>query len=479
MTGPEITITGGGDGVGANVEAMRATAQQLSIATDTLGGIAGRARDDATSGALLRTVIFSPGSAAYAEGALLQAAGSATGLVLRLDAQVLLLRSRADLFELADAGGDLVTDVGQTILAPFVLGGIITTSIQAGLAGGLLSTPAAIGDILSGDADPGEALDMILAGATGGAKDNAMTLLSRFPGATDTITGGLPRFLQLLSIAAPGPGKPLPGDLQGLIRMLQGPLASHGYGLDRHVTVGPERRKGLVEPQSLQSILRSVAEMEGRFGPEKAGEASRGSGVTIKQIPGDPPRWIVEIPGTTSWDPVTGKDPADLTSNGQLMNRRGAQLAALRDAMKAAGIGPDDPVLVAGHSQGGIAAAALASDAEARTRYNITNVLTAGSPIADMPIPRDVNVISIEHEQDPVPRLEGDDNPDRPNWTTVHRDVGDVEGVSSNPIAAHNGSLYAETAGAIPDRNQQSFDPFLGESGTQSSEFPMHRDPPR
>lgn len=128
--------------------------------------------------------------------------------------------------------------------------------------------------------------------------------------------------------------------------------------------------------------------------------------------------------------------------------------------------------MLAGHSQGGIAAAALACDPAAQRWFNITNVLTVGAPIANMPVPDDVHVLSIEHTQDPVPRLDARENPDRANWTTVTLDVSD-KGVSrrtrSLPMTA--GMIDGDPSRAA---DRSSFDAFTHVNGT-STEYALQR----
>lgn len=45
--------------------------------------------------------------------------------------------------------------------------------------------------------------------------------------------------------------------------------------------------------------------------------------------------------------------------------------------------------------------------------FNITHVVTAGSPIGRTDIPADVQVLSLENQRDIVPHLDAAPNPDR------------------------------------------------------------------
>ena len=127
-------------------------------------------------------------------------------------------------------------------------------------------------------------------------------------------------------------------------------------------------------------------------------------------------------------------------------------MEALRQAMAADGYQPGDdglpPVMIGGHSQGGITAAAIASNPEYQESYNITSVYTAGSPIARFDIPEDVSVLSLEYDEDVVPKLDGRDNPDISHWVTVTDSLA-TEGVPPDVGAAHTD--YYDDLGADLD----------------------------
>lgn len=165
--------------------------------------------------------------------------------------------------------------------------------------------------------------------------------------------------------------------------------------------------------------------------------------------------WILQLPGTQVWDPRPGANPFDLSTDvaamsGEATLAAAGAAAALDAAMREAGRARSgDPVMLAGHSQGGILAAALASDRRFRATHRVTHLVTFGAPVARFPVPPSVRVLSVEHDQDPVPRLEGLANPDRPTWTTVGADLDDRGGVPRQATAAHAGDLYLATAREI------------------------------
>lgn len=95
-------------------------------------------------------------------------------------------------------------------------------------------------------------------------------------------------------------------------------------------------------------------------------------------------------------------------------------------AMREAGIQRGEDVMLRGHGQSGIAAMALAVDDAVRAEFSVTTVFTGGSPVGRFELPDGVTAISLEHPQDPVPRLDSQMNPDLPGWTTVSRDLSGV-----------------------------------------------------
>ncbi|HEY2982943.1 MAG TPA: hypothetical protein VGJ38_02245, partial [Jatrophihabitantaceae bacterium] len=100
------------------------------------------------------------------------------------------------------------------------------------------------------------------------------------------------------------------------------------------------------------------------------------------------------------------------------------------EAMRQAGVGPDDDVLMVGHSEGGMVAVNAARRAAASGEFRVRHVVTAGAPLGLIAgnVPASVNVLALENDGDVVPHLDGAENPDRLNVTTVtaHRGHGDV-----------------------------------------------------
>ena len=135
-------------------------------------------------------------------------------------------------------------------------------------------------------------------------------------------------------------------------------------------------------------------------------------------------RWLVYIPGTSSHldSPIGWAQNIQLMSDRASVRDRAASLRLVDQAMRDAGVRPDDPVSLVGHSQGGIVAATMATDLS--DRYRFDHIVTVGSPIAHRQIGSDTWVTSVEMREELVSSLDGADNPSRPNQLTIRGRAG-------------------------------------------------------
>ncbi|WP_157693131.1 PGAP1-like alpha/beta domain-containing protein [Pedococcus dokdonensis] len=248
-------------------------------------------------------------------------------------------------------------------------------------------------------------------------------------------------------------------DYEDAVGSLADSAARWGLFDDRgraQVVPEPAPPPGALAPRS----LRDLASDQGGVGD---GEHYAGH-VRVIEVP--QPRgsaWIVEVSGTQVWDPRAGDNPFDLTTDLRSMAQQSTVLAdgvqqALAQAQAAAGAEPSAgvaaPVMLTGHSLGGIAAAGLASSPRFTARHRVTHLVTFGAPIARMPVPSATQVLSLEHTRDPVPRLEGQPNPDRATWVTVTRD-GRPDG-ADRATQTHDLRGYVDTAALVDDTTDPS-----------------------
>lgn len=206
-------------------------------------------------------------------------------------------------------------------------------------------------------------------------------------------------------------------------------------------------RVGQVEPATppagVEDLLAAVADLPhgdgGAIGVDRIGS---GDGTDA---------YVVRIPGTADWG-VSGPHPFDLQANLVSINGGASDAAvAVVAAMEAAEIPPDVPVMLVGHSQGGMIATTLAAVPAVRERFAVTHVVTAGAPVSRLDHHQDVQYLHVQHEQDLVPGLSARDNPDGANVVTVSSAV--AGGLTM--AAAHAVSGYAVT-GAQLDRSSRA-----------------------
>jgi hypothetical protein len=79
-------------------------------------------------------------------------------------------------------------------------------------------------------------------------------------------------------------------------------------------------------------------------------------------------------------------------------------LSATENALREAGVTGHTPIVITGHSQGGLIGLALANS----NRFVIDAVFTIGTPVGVVPDTADIPTVHVAHPEDPVPALGGD-----------------------------------------------------------------------
>ncbi|MFW5472530.1 hypothetical protein ACOCJ5_04405 [Knoellia sp. CPCC 206450] len=221
-------------------------------------------------------------------------------------------------------------------------------------------------------------------------------------------------------------------------------VLDEGRGWDVSVTAVPAPDCVPV-PTTTDSLLAGV---------ETLGDHDSSGGVRVVELDAadGTTTWVVQVPGTHGGWVEGGSVPMDWPANVSLMlGATSASKLATERALSLAqgGRGSSrDRVVLVGHSQGGIVAAALASDPAFARRHRVTHVITAGSPIDDFPVPATTQVLSLQHRTDPVHALDLSPPPDRRSWTTVEASAP-VAVRSHLTAGAHALSAYRSTAADV------------------------------
>ncbi len=175
--------------------------------------------------------------------------------------------------------------------------------------------------------------------------------------------------------------------------------------------------------------------------------------------PVEAPRWIVYSTGTVDFG-MNGTTVFDLRADvAAIADRTAASTVAADRAMRDAGVGPADPVLLVGHSQGGLVVQQLAES----DLWNIDGVLTFGAPAA--PHLGEVPVVAIEHSEDVVPAIVGF-QPSHDGEAYANYRVDAMDGgtpVPDHVMPAHSMSMYEQSADRVEATGDAGVRAFLDE----------------
>jgi hypothetical protein len=483
MTGsrPPIThVTGGSAGMAATYAHIRALAGTYDRAGDRMRSWAATGGRVLANGDLLESSVLSPITFAEAEEKVLAATTGTHGVLVAsvlYETDAVLMRATVTAFVACDQvvhGSLEALDylVGRTI--GFALGTGVPEIVVAALL-----TGASLYEIYQ-HLPPG--LQQRLRDGEGDAADDLQEWLDEHPEVVQHLVNGGGGLLDgLWDGLTPGlPGGPfgLPSfnpttqDAAGLLAGL--------YAAEDPPTV-TERGDlsvplGGVQPGSLQDVMRHLAQTNDLSPASKPDNQGTIEVQTIHE-PDGTVRYIVYLPGTDdlSTTPMSqDADVRDMATNFNLISGHDTTYEqGIRQAMTQAGIQPGDPVMLAGHSQGGMEAATMLSHG---TQFNITNVVTAGAPTAQVDgFPDGSHVLSLENRGDIVPLLDGEDDPDSSQQVTVQFDDHETS-IAGN----HDLSHYADGAWSADHSDNASIQEqlqslhhygFLGPDGTATSQI--------
>ena len=221
-----------------------------------------------------------------------------------------------------------------------------------------------------------------------------------------------------------------------------------------------------IEPSTgMQDLMQAVRDVS----PEGGGEPGTLSIDTVTHPDGSR-TYIVSIPGTQEWLSLMSENVFDVTGAVTLAAGHVSDSAlAVAAAMREAEIPPDAPVMLVGHSQGGMAAMALANDPAFRERFHVVSVATAGAPVGRHQTPSGVAVMHLEHSEDAVPGLDGARNPDGPTRVTISRDLAHSDNpadvaAARGEVAYHRTDTYVRTAALVDSSDHASIEQWRRES---------------
>jgi hypothetical protein len=455
-TVPITQVTGGVRGMAATYAQVRSLADRFDAAGDRMRGWAARGARVLTDPDLVESAVLSPLTFAEVEDHVLGATTGTHGVLVEsvvYEADAVLVRATVDAFEECDrwvkqSFGALDYAAGRSVGcalaegAPYLLvAGYLALRLDPGLPTdlerGMEAHPEAVQHLVDGS---GGLLDGLLAG---------LPLAGTVGWAFHPTTGAAAATLAAL-YREEGPARVLRrGDLSV-------PL-------------------GNTQPSSLAAAIRHLQQTNDLSPADRPGDQGTIEIQTL-HAPDGSLRYIVYLPGTD--DLVTtplgqDADVRDLATNLELMaDHDTTYQQGIEEAMRLAGIGPDAPVLLVGHSQGGMEAARMLGNG---SPFHVTSVVTAGAPTAQVHgFPTGSHVLSLENQGDVVPLLDGADNPDSVPQVTVRFDDHETSVVGNHDLHHYIRGAAAADASTDPSVRAElaslRAQGFLGSASVASSQ---------
>jgi hypothetical protein len=458
---PIESVSGGSHGVEAGYEQMLALAERYERQAGDFVEMARLGAKIMANGDLLESAILSPVSFGDAELQVLDATTGVNGLTVRalgIEADALAVRAVVAAFQASDSLYRHATEMLDNALGHMLLPAALASLPALVLAGG-----AGYAYLSTLSPQEQEELKAQI------AEDLGQFLHDHPEMAQHLINGGgglLESLVPGLGVLNPGDGpidRATTNDAARLLALLLGNSTdydvTHLDGID--ATFNQSHA-----PHSLEDLMLSLndANLVDQKNPDAHGA------IQIQRIVDHGhERYIVYIPGTDDMSPIPkdGDHARDMETNYQLIGGMDTAYGrGIERAMLDAGLEGKDVMLV-GHSQGGMVSTSLAADPDFTRHFHVQHVVTAGSPSAQVPdMPAGTTAIHFENRGDAVPLLDGEDNPDQPNRTTVKFDEGSSD-VGDNHAIRHyaNGAAAADasTNASIQDQvRQMQQDGYLG-----------------
>lgn len=461
---PPVVLTGvvgGAGGVAASLDELAACSAELLV----LGGalISPRALGDLAliEGMVLADAAWSPLTAGPCLELLAAVEGGGYGLAasaLRVEVLGLAVGAAGRAYAATEDGLTRawgLVDTGRAIVVVAQDATVTGSALAAGVAGGALPVDARLPGVLAGAAQTGlttrareteRLIDLASGGHVGGL---AGALAMAFP-------DGRARVREVER--APAHREVVTADEAGLA------------GLGTRLVATNDRPSGTIAVHRITVVGRG-APAGGALPGGLQGGGAPSAGLQVSQARRT--LVLVDLPGTDDWSMpwAAGRSTAarDLGGNlrqvGGLDTVYGRGIEQVLTAERAPGgvARGAAPLVLVGHSQGGLAALEVARRSE-RAGAPVARVITLGSPIAVGAPLRQTPVLSIDNQADLVTAADGRRNPDRANQVSaeIRRQTGTIAG--NHAVAGYvEGLRVVDRASVEATRGQP------GESGAHVS----------
>ncbi|TNU75044.1 hypothetical protein FH969_06380 [Miniimonas arenae] len=341
-----------------------------------------------------------------------------------------------------------------------VLGRLLATPLPGSVVGPFGASPFVLGGAAAGAITGTSVLPGWLAAAFSdssrmGALGGTLSRVFATPGAAQAEDA-----VRAVRSAAPGlaAAGPLAGVLDGALGLFSvldarpnDPVAT----AEREVPVGPGERS------TAPAAAGGVADLADRIGIAYDASGPSDAAVEVQRIDhaDGSVSWTVAVPGLQGGVHGAGPDGVPMSWDSTVPAFVGTSTAVdalVISAMASAGIRPGQPVVLAGHSLGGIVATNLALDPAVRERFSVAAVVTYGAPVTHLRAP-DVPTMTIQHVEDGVPALSGEvgarPGGPAPGEVIVVRELGS-DGERAGLLSEHRIEDYAETARFATESDQ-------------------------
>lgn len=406
-----LEVIGGAGGLDVEYDDLAAIAHLLQTAALDLVDTAFSARAVLNDTGLLASAVLDPGGFARVEAAVLSAVLGPHGLVPtagRLEGRSGDLRAAVLRYQAADDLGAGLRDIRHWVEGATAVG--VAMVLLPVLAAAPLLPPAQ---------------EWLRGGQASG-------FLAAHPGIAEDAAGSAPAFLDTVLTLGLGPlaigadvlasrriGRPVLGtsleDASSLVGLFYQPGSAVVLGRGNDPSAPPA-------PRGVGDLLAALDYRDSRSAGDAQGE------IDVRRLTRVGPTgtvmtsWVVDLPGTKEWqfDPRHREHLNDLATNLTTMaGEPSARVEGVTRALQLAGVNADEPVMLVGHSQGGLVAMRAAEQYVRDGSFRVTHVVTAGSPTARMDVPPSVTVLSLENRYDLVPQLDGEPPPPDANRVTV------------------------------------------------------------